>query len=137
MYDNNKDKRISMLSFYSSNCNLKAGDGSKPIDIYLQTKQVNDQLYNDYPITEEPRNKPVHSSEPTDKCPDCGGEMKYKTGTKNNKEWRGMFCQNKECKKVVWLPKPTTSDNSWQSAQDSANWGDNKQNYEHGSRESF
>lgn len=36
-------------------------------------------------------------------CETCGGEAVEKSGETNNKKWKGIFCQNTECKKVKWL----------------------------------
>jgi hypothetical protein len=40
-----------------------------------------------------------------DVCPKCGSELKDKEGVKNGKHWQGQFCQNKNCKHVIWGPK--------------------------------
>jgi len=41
--------------------------------------------------------------EPKAVCDACGGEAVEKSGETNNKKWKGVFCQNPECKKVKWL----------------------------------
>lgn len=40
-------------------------------------------------------------------CADCNSELNYRTGEKNNRKWAGLFCPNKECKYVKWLPSPS------------------------------
>ena len=48
-------------------------------------------------------------------CGTCGSPAKFKKGIsqKNNKEWKGYFCQNKDCKSVDWIQDtPQNSQNA-------------------------
>jgi len=40
---------------------------------------------------------------PMFKCEACAGDAIEKSGETNGKKWKGVFCQNEDCKKVKWL----------------------------------
>lgn len=75
------------------------GDGREAVMNDLQ-KMVNDWTNWVGSQGEVSSVKPVSDSK---KCNKCGTEMKYKTGEKNGKVWKGYFCQNQTCKNVEWL----------------------------------
>jgi uncharacterized protein with PIN domain len=96
----NKEKRIAFLSIFSSLCRTGQIDTKT-------AKEVVDTLFKEYPIEgTKPMYKP-QSITNEDVCPDCGGVLKEKSGVKNGRAWSGAFCQNPNCKKVIWYPKQT------------------------------
>ena len=57
-YDNNKDKRISFLSIYSSLATLYHGSTAGYEIMSNEAFQINEKLYQKYPIIEETNNTP-------------------------------------------------------------------------------
>lgn len=109
-----KEKRISLQGFHRGICTIQ---GMTEENAWILANKRNEEMYQKYPFTSNTStfsNKPVRSpinASGNDLCPDCGAELKYKEGIKNGKKWRGQFCQNKDCKKVVWLPRKEPQEN--------------------------
>lgn len=126
MYEENpnKEKRIAFLSVFSSIARTGAIDTKT-------ASEVVDSLFKKYPLEEVKRTTSVpRAYQPEqisgDKCPDCGGVLKEKSGIKNGRKWSGQFCQNPECKKVIWLPKQTR-DQTVKSMHNDADYEANQQ----------
>jgi hypothetical protein len=102
--DNNKDKRISFLSIFSTiyDNTHSAKDWAKVAE------DVNDLLYIKYPLTEEvaSKAKPVEG----EACA-CGIPREYREGVKDGRQWRAMMCKRKVCS-PIWLPKVATKKES-------------------------
>lgn len=106
-----KDKRISFLSLFSS----ISKNEPDIIEATEKAIQVNERLYKEYPListTMQPSYKPTgYNFKPTregDNCP-CGAPRVEKSGVKNGKEWRGMFCKFRKCA-PIWLPRVITKE---------------------------
>ena len=113
MYEENpnKEKRIAFLSVFSSLCRTGQVDTKT-------TKAVVDNLFKSYPL-EEKQTKQTYKpkSMKEEECAKCGAPLKYREGVKKeagkpDKPWRGQFCQNRECKNVIWMPHRDTQDNA-------------------------
>lgn len=80
-------KRYSIMNAFSIADNNDDLDSKKPADLDTRSKT--------FPVKEN-----------GEICPKCKkGALVDKEGTKNGKHWQGQFCQNKDCKHVIWGPK--------------------------------
>lgn len=101
--ENNKDKRISWLSIFSSLTQTISVADLKREGLANTAKlayELNEGLYKEYPLEENA----VKTEETEEKCPQCGSMKVIKQGVKNRNKWKGIFCSNPECEeKPRWL----------------------------------
>jgi hypothetical protein len=93
-------KRYSIMNAFSIADNSDDLDAKKPIVDYSPTNNLSD--YNKSIVG---ANRAIKSDKNNELCPKCGGLLKNREGIKNGKHWQGQFCQNSECKHVIWGPK--------------------------------
>ena len=129
---NQKDKRISFLSILHSLAILNQGGKVDAVDLEAMAYGMTSKLFKTFPAPSEEQSKtqPVsQSAHNSEACPDCGGVMKEKSGVKNGRKWSGAFCQNPECKKVIWYPKQTKQQTIKSMHDDSDYEANQQENY--------
>jgi ssDNA-binding Zn-finger/Zn-ribbon topoisomerase 1 len=121
----NESKRISWLSIFSS----LMENSTDAINNRNEAYRINDELYEKYPFPKESElpSQKIMNQQAKEVCPKCGSEMKEKSGVKNGRKWAGAFCQNKECKHVIWYPKQTRQQTE-RSMNEDRNWDEASHN---------
>lgn len=99
-----KDKRISYQSLFSTLATLYQGGKYDYNQISDMAYELNEKLHKVYPTPDGVVSEKVEESGKDDVCPKCGARARYKDGYKNNKHWQGWFCV-KDKTHVVWGPK--------------------------------